>query len=131
MKPRLKAPGTKRLTLKCFEPVSSFAFKFSLRRYTWVKVDLKWKAKCRGTYLGMHASEVAAARAYNVEAGRVGRPLNIILPAGAAGSGTGAGPKRAAPKKPEPNAAAGGARGLKDGALALDDDVDDVPLAGA
>ena len=33
MKPMLKAPGTKRLTLKCDEPLSSFAFKFILRRY--------------------------------------------------------------------------------------------------
>jgi len=46
---------------------------------------------------------VAAARAYNVEAGRVGRHLNVIPPAGAAGAGAGvgaggdAGPKRAAP----------------------------------
>ena len=34
MKPKLKAPGTKRLTLKCDEPLSSFAFKFNLRRYS-------------------------------------------------------------------------------------------------
>jgi len=33
MKPKLKAPGTKRLTLKCDEPLSNFAFKFNLRRY--------------------------------------------------------------------------------------------------
>ena len=30
--------------------------------------------------------------AYNVEAARTGRPLNIISPAGAAGAGAGAGP---------------------------------------
>jgi len=34
MKSKSKAPGTKRLTLNCDEPLSSFAFKFNLRRYT-------------------------------------------------------------------------------------------------
>jgi hypothetical protein len=34
MQSRLKAPGTKRLTLHCEEPLSSFAYKFNLRRYT-------------------------------------------------------------------------------------------------
>ena len=33
MKSKSKAPGTKRLTLNCDEPLSSFAFKFNLRRY--------------------------------------------------------------------------------------------------
>jgi len=31
--PQLKAPGTKRLNLKCDELLSSFAFEFNLRRY--------------------------------------------------------------------------------------------------
>jgi hypothetical protein len=56
----------------------------------------KWKARCKGVYLGYHATEVEAAQAYNVEAARLGLTLNIIPPAGAAG----AGPKRAAPKTP-------------------------------
>ena len=34
MKPTLKAPGTKRLKLKYDVPLSNFAFKFNLRRYT-------------------------------------------------------------------------------------------------
>ena len=34
IKPTLKAPGTKRLKLKYDELLSSFAFKFNLRRYT-------------------------------------------------------------------------------------------------
>ena len=34
MKPVLKAPGTKRLKLKCDGPVSSFAFNCILRRYS-------------------------------------------------------------------------------------------------
>ena len=33
-KPTLKAPGTKRLKLKCVEPLSDVAFNFNLRRYT-------------------------------------------------------------------------------------------------
>jgi hypothetical protein len=33
IKPTLKPPGTKRLKLTYDEPVSNFAFKFSLRRY--------------------------------------------------------------------------------------------------
>ena len=36
MKPLLKAPGTKRLKLKCDEPLSNNAFKFNLRRYRMV-----------------------------------------------------------------------------------------------
>jgi len=34
MKPTLKAPGTKRLKLKYDVPLSNFAFKFNLRRYS-------------------------------------------------------------------------------------------------
>ena len=33
MKPELKAPGTNLLTLHYDEPLSTFAFKFNLRRY--------------------------------------------------------------------------------------------------
>ena len=33
MKPKLKAPGTKRLKLNYDAPLSSFAVKFNLRRY--------------------------------------------------------------------------------------------------
>jgi hypothetical protein len=34
IKPRLQAPGIKLLKLKCDVPLSNFAFKFNLRRYT-------------------------------------------------------------------------------------------------
>ena len=34
IKPMLKPPGTTHLKLKCDELLSSFAFKFNLRRYT-------------------------------------------------------------------------------------------------
>jgi hypothetical protein len=34
IKPKLKAPGTKRLKLKYDDPLSKFGFKFNLRRYS-------------------------------------------------------------------------------------------------
>jgi hypothetical protein len=34
IKPRLKAPVTKRLRLKCGEPLSNCAYDFNMRRYT-------------------------------------------------------------------------------------------------
>jgi len=37
IKPKLKPPGTKRLTLKCDILLSTTAFKFNLRRYTPVR----------------------------------------------------------------------------------------------
>ena len=37
IKPTLKPPGTKHLELKCDILLSSFAFKFHLRRYTWAR----------------------------------------------------------------------------------------------
>jgi len=69
---------------------------------SWAKIKNKWEAKCKERYLGHHTTQEAAARAYNVEAERVGRPLNVIPPVGAAGSGAGGGatPKRAAPMTP-------------------------------
>jgi hypothetical protein len=94
----------------------------------WHKHVSKWWAKCKGTNLGYHTKEEAAANAYNVEAERLGLPLNVIPPAratsagGGAGAdpgpkrvgagaslkraGAGAGPKRAVPKtsaKPAPS----------------------------
>jgi hypothetical protein len=56
----------------------------------------KWMARSGMKFCGYHLTEDAAARAYNVEAERVGRPLNIIPPARAAGAGL----KRAAPEAP-------------------------------
>ena len=40
IKPTLKAPGTKRLKLKYDEPLSKFAFKFNLRRYSLVQHEV-------------------------------------------------------------------------------------------
>ena len=39
IKPALKAPGTKRLKLQYDTPLSNFAFKFNLRRYSSGKSD--------------------------------------------------------------------------------------------
>jgi len=72
----------------------------------WYKKGNKWQATCKGRHLGYHTQEEGAALAYNVEAEHVGRPLNVIPPAGAAGTGAGrsacggADLKRAAPKTP-------------------------------
>ena len=85
----------------------------------WDKHAKKWTAKCKGTYLGVHTAEEAAARAYNVEAERIGYRLNVIPPTGAAGAGggagTGTGPKHTtgagtAPKRAGAGAAAGSKR---------------------
>ena len=57
----------------------------------WVKKDNRWRAKCKGKALGNHTTEEAAAHVYNVEAERVGRPLNVIPPARVAGDGAGTG----------------------------------------
>jgi hypothetical protein len=77
---------------------------------SWVKVNNKWKATCKGNYLGCHIAQKDAAQAYNVEVARRGLPLNVILSVGAAGASDGActgagasadaGNKRATPETP-------------------------------
>ena len=76
----------------------------------WDKDRSKWAAKCKGKRLGRFTTEESAARAYNVEAQRLGLALNIIKPVEGVGAvtvagactgpsaGGGASPKRAAPK---------------------------------
>ena len=50
---------------------------------SWDKSCGMWKAKCKGRYFGSHATEEAAARAYNTEAERIGlATVNVIPPAG-------------------------------------------------
>jgi hypothetical protein len=76
------------------------------RGVRWNKQSSRWRATCEGRHLGYYTTEAAAAQAYNVEAERIGRPLNVIPPAGAASTGAGlgadavggAGAKRAAPQ---------------------------------
>jgi len=46
IKPKLIPPRTKRLKLKCVILLSTFAFKFELRRY--IKERLKWQTTLRG-----------------------------------------------------------------------------------
>ena len=58
---------------------------------TWSKSNNKWQAKCKNKYLGCNAVEEDAARAYNIEAARLGLTLNVIPPSRAAGAGAGAG----------------------------------------
>ena len=78
---------------------------------SWHQSNNKWRATCKGKHLGGHTTPEDAARAYNVEAERVGRPLNVIQPTGASGAGASArntgvgaggsaGTKRRAPKTP-------------------------------
>jgi hypothetical protein len=47
IKPKLKAPGTKHLKLKCDMLLSTFAVKFNLRQYTWDTDKGKWRAVCK------------------------------------------------------------------------------------
>jgi len=63
IKPMLKAPGTKRLKRKCGAPLSNFAFKFDLRRYTMVAAAL---------LTGADKTELAAA----IKAGRFSLTLS-------------------------------------------------------
>ena len=56
---------------------------------SWDKHAGRWKAICKGrTIGGCHATEEAAAQAYNIEAERLGLPLNVIPPAGDAVDGS-------------------------------------------
>ena len=81
---------------------------------SWTTSKNKWVAQCKGKYLGLHTTEEAAARAYNVEAERRGLTLNVIPPvrraadAGTsqgAGVGSGADPMYATLKTPASPAA--------------------------
>ena len=53
IKPTLKASGTKRLKLQYDELVSSFPFKFNLRRYTMAVISDRTNSvgQCRSTLL--------------------------------------------------------------------------------
>ena len=63
IKPTLKAPGTKRLKLKCDEPLLNFAFNSKLRRYNMAMVD--WLIAAR--------ADVNAARSDGYTPLKVGR----------------------------------------------------------
>jgi hypothetical protein len=42
IKPKMKAPGSMLLKLRCDEPPSNFAFKFNFRRYSWARCRTSW-----------------------------------------------------------------------------------------
>ena len=72
--------------------VAQQKFSSQFRGVNRVKDKNSWRAHCRGVSMGSYNTEEGAAKAYNVEAARLGLTLNIITPAGAEGA------KRAAPK---------------------------------
>jgi len=59
---------------------------------SWYKSSGKWVAICKGKRLGYHVTEEVAAQAYNIEAERLGLPLNVIPPAGDADDGNAVAP---------------------------------------
>jgi len=60
---------------------------------SWDKGRGKWAAMCKGKRVGLHATEVAAARAFNTEAERIGLDdVNVIAPAGDVDNGNAAAP---------------------------------------
>ena len=75
-------------------PVKNASSRFT--GLSWRPSTNRWTARCRGKYLSSHLAEEDAARAYNVEAARLGLALNVIAPAGTAGTE----PKHAAPATP-------------------------------
>jgi len=71
-------------SVKRREGTSSSRFK----GVSWNKSHGNWTAECKGKRLGCHATEEAAAQAYNIEVKRIGRVgINVILPTGDADDG--------------------------------------------
>jgi len=80
---------------------------------SWHKGSGKWRAVCKNKHLGQHVTEEGAAQAYNIEAERLGLPLNVIPLAGDAhpdvGSHTAAPAAALAVPRPAAHAHAGAA----------------------
>ena len=117
-----------------FPPIQRRVCSSQFKGVTWEKASGAWKAVCLGKGLGYHAAEEDAARAYNMEAERIGRvDFNIVPPAcGAAHNGGGRGGVRLTPAAARKAAsAAARGRGSNTAAAAADDedDPDDLPLA--
>jgi len=89
-KPTLKAPGTKRLKLKCDQPLTNVAFKFKLRRYT--KVLWSDSGTAGGTAAaaetGVVPQVVWAAELCDVGSGGGIRGLAVTAARGAVAVGT-------------------------------------------
>ena len=83
-KTTLRAPGTKRLNLKCDEPLSNVAFKFNLRRYSsadetvrvWLAPGGAAEQSARDLAAANARTKVANTRARRLEAGAYTRPLS-------------------------------------------------------
>ena len=77
MKPKLKAPGTKRLRLQYDVPLSNFALNYDLRRYSVALEQPRPAAKpappLRRTLLGGGEEEAAGSRAADRAAARSGK----------------------------------------------------------
>jgi hypothetical protein len=71
MKPKLKAPGTKRLKLKYENMLSRFAFKCNLRRHVWGS----WSAQRAGAAEARDGTATLSALAPVEAAGAHTRPL--------------------------------------------------------
>jgi hypothetical protein len=88
--PEAASTGLKRVTPALATPATEQRKTSKFTGVYWDKIKHKWRAECTGKYLGYHATEDDAARAYNIEARRLGLTLNVIPPARAAGATAGA-----------------------------------------
>ena len=59
IKPKLKPPRSKRLKLKCDEPLSKFAVKFNLRRFTMARLKMVFS---RGIVAAAHQCGAVVGR---------------------------------------------------------------------
>ena len=85
---------------------SKYSSKFT--GVSWNKMAKRWQARCKRAYLGNFATQEAAAKAYNIEAKRVGgTTLNVILPGGGGGGDGDAAKKRKTGGATAPAAGAG------------------------
>jgi hypothetical protein len=79
MKPTLKAHGTDRLKLKSDEPLSSFAFKVNLRRYTKARMQSQLTSLRKNPVCAMCGGPAASPEAVHAlihfSAGAYTRPL--------------------------------------------------------
>ena len=75
MKPKLKAPGTKRLKLHCHVLLSTFAFRFNLRRY----IEDRNGAKGTTPFETFWYVDMVGLADHHEIRGRVGRSHTFLL----------------------------------------------------